>query len=170
MITDRSRNGHAQEIGPLVYCGTWRGAGDTSKLPGSNLPGRLFLVSITAFVIAVALLFILAADCTAEEPGEQHLEYVLNFEEARDLTSFGILSFPGLGQSLYSDDGSYSFTDDVTSVRRFGIFEVQPDGKVCIDFHDDSSRCDTFIRRGGLYFLLREDGSRFPIYFGLEGQ
>ncbi|SDJ36190.1 hypothetical protein [Lutimaribacter saemankumensis] len=128
------------------------------------------MARITGLFVGLALSFGFSTGGAAGEESSQASDYVLNFEEASNLTSFGVLSFPGLGQSLFSDNGTYLFTDEATSSLRLGVFEVKSDGKVCIDFHDDSSHCDVFIRRGGLYFLLREDGGRFPVFFRLEGQ
>ncbi|WP_263389144.1 hypothetical protein [Ruegeria marisflavi] len=94
---------------------------------------------------------------------------VLGYDDASKLTSAGLLTIPGLGLSNYSENGIYSFTDEAEPTVRFGVFEIRDDGRVCVDFfQSERQRCDVFLRRNGLVFLLTEEGNHFPVFFSLE--
>jgi hypothetical protein len=94
---------------------------------------------------------------------------VLDHDDASQLTSAGLLTIPGLGLSNYSENGTYSFTDEVEQIVRFGVFDIRDDGRVCVDFfQSERQRRDVFLRRNGLVFLLTEEGDHFPVFFSLE--
>ncbi len=92
----------------------------------------------------------------------------LSYEEAKDLTSDRVLTFPGLGQSTYFDDGSYAFKREGQTEVRIGAFKIRRDGRVCVDFQPNSSRCDVFMKDRGLLFLMTEEGDKFPVHFKFE--
>jgi hypothetical protein len=94
---------------------------------------------------------------------------VLGYDDASQLTSAGLLTISGLGLSNYRENGTYSFTDEVEQIVRFGVFDIRDDGRVCVDFfQSERQRCDVFLRRNGLVFLLTEEGNNFPVFFSLE--
>lgn len=132
----------------------------------SVLVGFLFVMNLMVLGTNSA-----AQDKSARKYDEATGYRVLGYNEVREITSAGLLTFPGLGQSSYSENGTYSFTGEDTSIVRFGVFDIRKDGRVCVDFlQSKGQRCDTLLRRNGLTFLLTEEGDRFLVFFTLEGR
>jgi len=135
---------------------------------------RTFASVSAGFLIATNLMILATISAAQDKDPEEHEEIsgyeVLGYNDVRQITSAGLLTFPGLGTSNYSENGTYSFTDDDQSIVRFGVFDIRKDGRVCVDFfQSERQRCDTFLRRNGLTFLLTEEGDRFPVFFSIEG-
>jgi len=66
------------------------------------------------------------------------------------------------GQSVYSDNGEYSYTYGGGGTW-LGYYELQEDGVVCVMFVTGRKRCDLFVQAGNRLVLITEDGMRFPI-------
>lgn len=49
----------------------------------------------------------------------------------------------------------------------FGLFTLRPDGRLCIDYDDGTSRCDFYLREGRMHLLLTRGQGRFPFRFEL---
>jgi hypothetical protein len=130
---------------------------------------RRFMSLLFGFLLTMNL-GLLATNSAAQDIFPEKHGQVLGYNDVKELTSAGPLTFPGLGRSNYSENGSYSFTDETKSITRFGAFHIREDGRVCIDFsQSERHRCDTFLRKDGLVFLLTEEGDRFPVFFTLGG-
>jgi len=82
---------------------------------------------------------------------------------AQALTAGRTLTFPDKGESRFSVGGAYSYTYADRGATRFGMFRIESDGSVCIEFRNGFSRCDLFVRNGGILWMLTEQGERFPI-------
>ena len=130
------------------------------------------LIAVFLFLVQSAAL---ATRTAAQDEAPEGSDKVLSYEDVAELTSSGILTFPGLGQSKYSDSGVYSFTQEGftkkgSSVTRLGFFDIKKDGKVCVDFfRGERGRCHIFVRRNGIVFMLTEEGDRFPVTFNING-
>ncbi|MEH6836663.1 MULTISPECIES: hypothetical protein [Falsihalocynthiibacter] len=130
---------------------------------------RKFISLLFGFLFAMNLV-LLATNSAAQDKNPEKYGEVLGYNDVRELTSAGLLTFPGLGRSNYSENGTYSFTDEAKSITRFGVFDIRKDGRVCIDFfQNERHRCDIFLRKNSFVFLLTEEGDRFPVFFSLEG-
>ena len=121
--------------------------GDKNGIPGflSSRERRTLSKGQTLCrLIAVFLIFaqagVLATRSAAQDEARENSDKVLSYEDVAELTSSGALTFPGLGQSKYSDNGVYRFTDEASSITRFGFFDIQKDGKVCVDFFSGPMR------------------------------
>lgn len=65
------------------------------------------------------------------------------------------------GVSTYGADGSYKYT--YQGGREFvGDYLVLEDGSICIDFENDTRRCDLYVLHGKRLVMLSENGRRFP--------
>lgn len=104
----------------------------------------------------------------AEEWFESRWEKTLNYAETRELVSGHTLTIPGFGQSTYHENGAYTFAYEDQQTTQFGFFEVRNDGIVCVDFQNQSERCDVYVKDQGLLFLITEEGKRFPVSLSLE--
>lgn len=114
---------------------------------------------------------LLATNSTAQDKNPEKYEEVLSYHDVKELISAGPLTFTGLGRANYSENGTYIFTEEDKAITRIGAFDIRKDGKVCVDFfRAEMRRCDIFLRRNGLIFLLTEEGDRFPVSFKLEWQ
>ena len=84
-------------------------------------------------------------------PG-QMLEQVVG----RDLT------FYDDGVSLYSADGTYSYTYDGGDTA-FGTYEIGENGVVCTVFQNGFDRCDLIVRNGVQLVVITQKGDRYPV-------
>jgi hypothetical protein len=133
-------------------------------MPGQGIPAP----GIVLLLLALSSVFPVSLGA-AQERSQQDWGEMLGYKEVRDLTSFGSLAFPGLGSSSFSDDGSYSLTYEDKSVTRFGVFEIQKDGRLCVEFAEDRDvECNAFLLRNGFVFLLTEGGDSIPVHFRLS--
>jgi hypothetical protein len=87
----------------------------------------------------------------------------LSQADALALTSNRTLALPDNSLSRFSAGSSFSYTYPDKGGTDFGLFSVERDGRVCIDFDNGRSRCDLFVRNGNLLIMLTEKGERFPI-------
>jgi hypothetical protein len=56
----------------------------------------------------------------------------------------------------YGADGSYTYNG--SSPGKYTI----SDGRICVVFNNNSSRCDNILKDGNNYFLINSQGKRFP--------
>lgn len=108
-------------------------------------------------------LFTLSCSALAQDWNLRSVDSPLGQEQARALTAGSTLTFYDDGQSRFSVGGAYSYTFADSNSTAFGIFRIEDDGRVCIDFRNGRNRCDLFVRNGGLLVMLTEKGERFPI-------
>ena len=47
--------------------------------------------------------------------------------------------------------------------RAEGVYRIEADGSVCVDFINGFSRCDLYVRSGDRVILLDEKGDRYPL-------
>ena len=66
------------------------------------------------------------------------------------------------GESLFADDGRYSYTYD-GGATAYGKYQIKQDGVVCVDFDNGFARCDRFVMAGERLVLQTEKGERFPV-------
>jgi hypothetical protein len=80
-----------------------------------------------------------------------------------DLLTGKVVTFFDGSKSTYGPDGSYgyTYTDDGPVWR--GEYTYRDDSRVCVDFENGSSRCDTFVLDGDRAVLITDDGTRFPV-------
>lgn len=64
-------------------------------------------------------------------------------------------------------DGSVQRHLPPQSSQDFGLFTLRPDGRLCIDYGDGTSRCDLYLREGQMRLLLTKGKGRFPFRFEL---
>lgn len=114
------------------------------------------------FLRVLFLLAVLAGAVSAQEPELRSGETLLTADELVDLTAGNTLIFYDRGESRFSAGGSYSYSYADNGGTAFGIFEVRPDGRVCIEFRNGFDRCDFYAKRDGLHYLITEQGYRFP--------
>ncbi|WP_299351776.1 hypothetical protein [uncultured Shimia sp.] len=66
------------------------------------------------------------------------------------------------GQSVYGDDGSYSYTYGGGGTWE-GQWRVAADSVVCVTYVTEVTRCDRIVENAGRLVVLTEDGQRFPV-------
>jgi len=66
------------------------------------------------------------------------------------------------GESRFSPGGAYSYTY-YQGGTAYGVFRVEADGVICIDYRNGFGRCDKYVRNGDALVLLTESGERYPI-------
>lgn len=110
-------------------------------------------------------LFLIAPACpaAAQDWNLRTMDIPLSQDQAIGLTAGSALTFYDDGQSRFSVGGAYSYTYANNGGTAFGIFRIEPDGRICIDFRNGFNRCDLYVRNGGLLVMLTEKGERFPI-------
>ncbi len=74
-----------------------------------------------------------------------------------------VLTFYDDGQSHYYEDGRYSYTYANDGGSAYGYWDITPEGAVCIEFLNESTRCDMYVKNGDRLILITEDGHRFPV-------
>ena len=99
----------------------------------------------------------------AQEWNLRNADIPLDHFSATQLTAGSTLTFPDDSQSKFSVGGAYSFTLSNNRGTDFGLFSVESDGRVCIDFRNDTRQCNLFVRSGGLIVMLSDTGQRFPV-------
>jgi hypothetical protein len=104
----------------------------------------------------------------AQELPQSAPQKKLTYEQTQSLIYGNTLTFQGLGQSTFHQNGTYSFTEEGQNYTRYGIFNLRADGKVCLDQPDKKDRCDIFVEERGLLFLLTPEGQRFSVTFKLK--
>jgi len=112
---------------------------------------------------ACLALIAFATPVLAQDWNLEDADIPLGLFGARALTAGRTLTFPDAGESRFSVGGAYSHTYANDGGTAFGIFRVESDGRVCIEFSSGISRCDLYVRNGGLLIMLTEQGERFPI-------
>ena len=113
-------------------------------------------------------MFSLASSALAQDWNLRSVDAPLGHDQARALTAGTALTFYDDGQSRFSVGGAYSYTYANSGSTAFGVFRVEDDGRVCIDFRNGHNRCDLFVRNGGVLVMLTEKGERFPIRIHLS--
>ena len=98
------------------------------------------------------------SDAPVARPGD----IVLDLDDLQRLTAGNTLTFYDHGQSRFSVGGAYSYTYPDSGGTAFGVFDIRDDGTVCIQFRNGRSRCDLYVRRGSLFYLITQSGDRFP--------
>lgn len=110
------------------------------------------------------LVFILATNpVLAQDWDLRDMDIPLGLAGAQALTAGSTLTLPDDGRSKFSVGGAYSHTFADDGVTTFGMFSIESDGRVCIDFRDGVRRCNLYVRSGGLLMMLSETGERFPV-------
>lgn len=117
------------------------------------------------------LIAIVVADpVVAQDWNLRKADVLLDKTGAEVMISGRTLTIQNKGEVRYSVGGSYSYTflDDENTV--FGIFSVDPDGRVCVDYRDGNRRCDFYVVNDSVLFMLTEQGGRFPVkvHLGLK--
>jgi len=119
--------------------------------------------------IAGLLYFVALTTCAmAQYDGLPFSQGTLNYDQVNKLTSGQSLTNPALGQSTHFKDGTHAFKYEEHSQTVLGVFELNPDGKVCVDFRSNTNRCGIFLKDRGLFFLITKEGDRFPVHFELN--
>lgn len=65
------------------------------------------------------------------------------------------------GASVYSEDGSYTYTYEGGRVYP-GTYRIEEDGSICIAFDNGPERCDLYVLHGDRLVMIAETGRRFP--------
>ena len=73
-----------------------------------------------------------------------------------------VVEFYDGSKSRYGTDGRYGYTYTDDGPVWAGAYTLHDDSRVCVDFHNGSTRCDRFVRNGERVVLITEDGTRFP--------
>ncbi|SMX26541.1 hypothetical protein TRP8649_00623 [Pelagimonas phthalicica] len=74
-----------------------------------------------------------------------------------------VLTFFDDGQSKYYEDGRYSYTYANDGGTAYGYWDINPAGAVCIQFLNEQTRCDMYVKNGDRLILITEEGHRFPV-------
>ena len=127
-------------------------------------------IQVAVFVPAITLSFVFPTICAAQGLDMEGRDYLSGFAQSGDFSTFEAPDAPGPGKLSLPDEPARGQADEAATRTRLGLLEFERDGRVCVDFADGTGACDLFIRNGGLHLKLTEDGSDFPIYFGLEGE
>ena len=114
-------------------------------------------------IFAGLVLMTIAHSVLAQEWNLRDADIPLDQNSAQALTAGSTLIFQDDGQSMFSVGGAYSYTYADNGDTEFGIFRVERDGRVCVDFRNGIERCNIYVRSGGLLLMLTETGGRFPI-------
>ncbi|MCB2136349.1 MAG: hypothetical protein KDE08_10460 [Rhodobacteraceae bacterium] len=80
----------------------------------------------------------------------------------RDFIAANEVRFYDGGRSVYGPGTAYAYVysnDD----RAEGVYRIEADGSVCVDFINGFSRCDLYVRSGDRVILLDEKGDRYPL-------
>lgn len=125
---------------------------------------------MAVLVPAIALSFAFSTICAAQELAIESRDYLSGFGQSGDFSTFEAPDAPGPGKLSSPEEPPRNPADDAAPGTRLGMLEFERDGRVCVDIADGSDECDLFIKNGGLHLKLTEDGSHFPIYFGLGGE
>lgn len=72
------------------------------------------------------------------------------------------LTFFDDGQSVYSENGEYSYTYGGGGTW-LGHYALRDDSTVCVTFVTGVSRCDLIVEANNRLVVITEDGLRFPI-------
>ena len=86
----------------------------------------------------------------------------LTYGQLAELTSGKTLVFFDDGQSKFSVGGAYSYTY-AGGATAFGRFDLDENGKVCVEFRNGRSRCDRYVLNAGRLILITQQGQRFPV-------
>lgn len=78
------------------------------------------------------------------------------------LLSGHIVRFHDGGFATFGADGQYAYAYDTGDQIWRGVYEVQEDSRVCVDFENGFSRCDTYIKDGERLILITDKGDRYP--------
>ncbi len=113
------------------------------------------------FLCAV-LLCVLTGPALADTAGARPGDILLSPDDLQRLTAGNTLTFFDQGQSRFSVGGAYSYTYPDSGGTAFGVFDIRDDGTVCIQFRNGRSRCDLYVRRGAVFYLITQSGDRFP--------
>jgi len=105
----------------------------------------------------------IACPVLAQDWNLRNADVLLDRAGAEALTAGNTLTFAGDGEARYSVGGSYSYTFEDDSDTIFGMFRVESDGRVCVDFRDGQRRCDFYVVNDSLLLMLTERGGRFPV-------
>ena len=115
--------------------------------------------------IMFALVFV-SPVATGQEWYQNAWNDSLTLEQLDSLSSGQPLSF-SMQQKALPDVDEESYWPFDGNELKFGFFELQRDGTVCVDFGNYSSKCDVTLTDSGLRFTLSKRGSKFPIHFEL---
>ena len=65
--------------------------------------------------------------------------------------------------SRYRGDGVYSYKYTESDRPWLGTWSVPEPGRICVDFDNGSTRCDTLVDDGARMVLVIANGTRFPV-------
>jgi len=121
-------------------------------------------------LISCLILACAASPVVAQDWNLRKADVLLDRAGAEALTAGNTLTFSDDGEARYSVGGSYSYTFEDDSDTIFGLFSVEPDGRVCVDFRDGHGRCDFYVVNDSLLLMLTERGGRLPVrvHLGLK--
>ncbi len=113
--------------------------------------------------ISCLILICAASPVLAQDWNLRKADILLDRAGAEALTAGNTLTFIGDGEARYSVGGSYSYTFEDDSDTVFGLFRIEPDGRICVDFRDGYRRCDFYVVNDSVLLMLTEKGGRFPV-------
>ena len=113
---------------------------------------------LSAVMVASAL-----AGQAGAQVGVKETDRVYGKAELAGLLSGHAVEYFDGSISRYRDDGAYSYKYREDDRPHLGTYEVVSDGRVCVDFLNGSSRCDSFVFDGQRMVLIIAGGTRFPV-------
>jgi len=73
-----------------------------------------------------------------------------------------VLEFHDGAQSIYFEDGKYNFIYGGGGTW-YGYWEVTAPGTVCVEYLNDTRRCDRVVINDDRFEVLTREGERFPV-------
>lgn len=110
----------------------------------------------------VAMLSTSALPAIAQDWALRGGDELFSTEDLRNRLAGQTLTFYDDGQSQFGPNGGYSYTFDFGGTA-YGVYEIQEDSTVCIQFENGASRCDMYVLNAARLIVLTEDGQRFPV-------
>ncbi len=111
----------------------------------------------------LAILIAFAALPANAQDGVRPTDVIFGKEQLSDILSGQVIEFFDGSKSRYGDDGSYGYTYTDDGPAWTGLYAVQDEGTVCVDFDNGSRRCDQFVEANDRLTLVTTDGLRFPV-------
>ncbi|MGH1415588.1 MAG: hypothetical protein ACRBB0_19015 [Pelagimonas sp.] len=74
-----------------------------------------------------------------------------------------VLEFYDDGQAKYYVDGRYSYTYAGSGSAAYGYWDINPEGAICVEFLNETTRCDFYVMNGDRMILITQEGHRFPV-------
>jgi len=110
----------------------------------------------------LAGLIVMASAAGAQEWNDRAGDIALSETDLTDRLVGQTITFYDNGQSVYFDDGRYTYTYDGGGTAH-GYYRLEQDGVVCVEFVHGFQRCDRFVLSGDRLVLQTEAGDRFPV-------